>query len=83
MDPYNTPFYVDSSRNYSRQQSPFTNQYVYDDVSDNLRVSSPFSQDFYQPNLVENTTNLRKQLNDEMKRHNVLLQEVNNLQYQN
>jgi hypothetical protein len=64
MDPYSTPFYVDSSRNYSRQQAPFVNPYVYDDVSDNLRVSSPLSQDFYHPNLVENVTTLKKQLND-------------------
>ena len=51
MDQYNSPIYPDSSRNYSRQQTPFTNQYVYDDVSDHLRVSSPFSQDFYQQNV--------------------------------
>ena len=50
MDSYNTPYNPDSSRNYSRQQTPLTNQYVYDDLSDNLRVSSPFSQDFYQNN---------------------------------
>ena len=50
MDSYNTPYYADSSRNYSRQQTPYAYQYVYDDLSDNLRVSSPFSQDFYHQN---------------------------------
>jgi hypothetical protein len=30
---YTSPYYPDSSRNYSRQQTPFTNQYVYDDMS--------------------------------------------------
>jgi hypothetical protein len=74
MDSYNTPSYPEQSRNYSRQQTPLTNQYVYDDISDNLRVSSPLSQDYFQPSVAENTFNLRKQLNDEMKRHNVLTQ---------
>ena len=64
MDSYNTPYYPESSRNYSRQQTPFTNQYVYDDISDNLRVSTPFSQDFYQINPQENVSILRKQLNE-------------------
>lgn len=41
------------------------------------------SQDFYQNNPGENLAQLKKQLNEEMKRHNILLQEVNNLQYQN
>ena len=50
MDSYNTPYYADSSRNYSRQQTPYTNQYAYDDLSENLRMSSPFSQDFYEKN---------------------------------
>ena len=83
MYSYNTPYYADSSRNYSRQQTPLTNQFVYDDLSDNLRVSSPFSQDFYQQNVSENVSNLKKQLNEEMRRHNVLLQEVSSMQYQN
>lgn len=74
MDPYNTPFNVNTSRNYSKPQTPFINPYMYDDVSDNLRVSSPQSQDFYQSNLVDNVSTLKKQLNDEIKKHNFLLQ---------
>jgi hypothetical protein len=70
---YTSPYYPDSSRNYSRQQTPFTNQYVYDDMSENLRVSTPFSQDFYQIHPTDNTSILRKQLNDEAKRHSFLL----------
>ena len=54
MDSYNTPYYPESSCNYSKQQTLFTNQYVYDDMSDNLRVSTPFSQDFYQINPADN-----------------------------
>ena len=64
MDSYNTPYYPESSCNYSKQQTLFTNQYVYDDMSDNLRVSTPFSQDFYQINPADNVSILRKQLND-------------------
>ena len=70
---YTSPYYPDSSRNYSRQQTPFTNQYVYDDMSENLRVSTPFSQDLYQIHPTDNTSILRKQLNDEVKRHSFLL----------
>jgi len=67
MDQYGTPYYVDNSRNYSRQQTPNTNQYVYDNLSenlrasDNMRVSSPMSQDYFPP--TDTTSNLRKQLN--------------------
>lgn len=74
MDPYNIPYNVNTSRNYSKPQPPFMSSYMYDDASDNFRFSNPQSQDFYQSNLGDNAASLKKQLNEEIKRQNILLQ---------
>ena len=75
-------YYPDLSKNYIRQQAPLTNQFIYDNLSDNYRGMTPRSQDISHQ-VTEQNNELKRQLNEEMGKRNYLMEEIKNLEYQN